>query len=177
MHRRIQALHAAGWSFRELDRRIGFPRGKTAFLLTEKSVMPATFEKVREVFAELELREPPSSTAHERGAIAGARKRAAAEGWAPPLAWDDIDADDAPAVSGGPVEIDEVIVQNLVDGYREPGASYAERREAIATLNGRGLSDAEIAEHLGLTRAAVNKVRERAAISAAVGADRERIVA
>jgi hypothetical protein len=81
--RRIRALAAIGWPFSELSRHLGF-RGKEypQQLLRRPRVNVATARKVADLYDRLSMTPGPSQEA---------RTRAAAKGWAPPLAWDDID--------------------------------------------------------------------------------------
>lgn len=87
--RRLQALAAIGWSTRAVAERAGVSPGslRTFLYAPSKRVLPARAEAVATVYEELCMTLGPSKTS-----IAAARKR----GWAPPLAWDDIDHDEAP---------------------------------------------------------------------------------
>lgn len=86
--RRIQALCAIGWTQKELAERLGFAKltlnrlaqGHYETLLVERD------KKIRRLYDELSAI-PRFGTPEARKSRAWARKN----GWAPPLAWDNID--------------------------------------------------------------------------------------
>jgi hypothetical protein len=82
--RRLRALAVMGWSFAEVGRRLGGTSGSCVSNLAKepKWVYPETAEKIAALFEELCMIPGESKVA---------RSRALAKGWAPPLAWDDID--------------------------------------------------------------------------------------
>jgi hypothetical protein len=84
--RRMQALVAAGWSTEEQRRRLGFSSATTHKITTgiRGVVTVRVRDAVRRLFDELALVVPEPG----QGATL-ARKRAVANGWPPPLAWDD----------------------------------------------------------------------------------------
>lgn len=89
VHRRLQALARMGWTWGEINRRLGHAEGvnRVSRLLASDKVHVTTFRKVDALYRELHMKPGPSELS---------RQRAIAKGWAPPLAWDDIDADPAP---------------------------------------------------------------------------------
>lgn len=99
-HRRVQALIAVGWSSSEIMRRIGWDPANITNLLGRGVVRAATARKVQAVFTELWDQPPPDRTGFERWTADQARRKAAANGWAPPAAWDD-DIDDPKAKPRG----------------------------------------------------------------------------
>lgn len=90
--RRIQALNALGWSNHEIAKRLGNDRSNLTRLIYGDTMTIALAAKVAAVYEELSMRLPTGNTQ----AIANVRNRAAKRGFAPPLAWDDIDNDPAP---------------------------------------------------------------------------------
>lgn len=81
--RRLQALVAIGYTQHYLAQRIGWTDANLGTLLYDRGkVTQRTHDEVAALFTELELTPGP----HAR-----ARLRAGRKGWAPPLAWDDID--------------------------------------------------------------------------------------
>ncbi|MFD4143021.1 helix-turn-helix domain-containing protein [Streptomyces sp. NPDC058572] len=78
--RRLQALCALGWTLASISQIGGTtPRSLCDLLRTQRST-PAQRSSVLTAWHELSHRPGPSTTA---------RRRAAAKGWAPPLAWDE----------------------------------------------------------------------------------------
>ena len=90
--RRLQALAVIGWSTAEIAARMGSHyRPLQKIRAGEREcVHISTARRVYDVFEELCMR------VRDDRAARIVRFRAAANGWVPPLAWDDIDTDDAP---------------------------------------------------------------------------------
>lgn len=90
--RRLRALVAMGYTWRSLDRRLGTDD------MVEKwgnhtiaYVFPATAAKIAALYDELCMTLPVAETAREKAAATKARNLARSKGWAPPLAYDNID--------------------------------------------------------------------------------------
>lgn len=90
--RRLRALVAMGYTWRALDSHLGYHN------MAEKwgnqplrYVFPSTVAKVSAVYEKLSMTLPPNTSAAERAGVTKARGLARRKGWAPPLAWDDID--------------------------------------------------------------------------------------
>lgn len=150
--RRIQALSRIGWSQAEVCRRIDRHPTMLTTALCKNRITAATAFLVSEVYRELSTVEGPSGSARSKAALAG---------WAPPIAWEDVDIDDPdarPNVTG----YDEDVVQALVRGDR-PDCAREDRVEASARLAERGLSRAEIAALLDVTRSTVDTYIKEAA--------------
>ena len=90
--RRIRALHALGWTGPEIARRSGLSIGTLRSIGYHDSgaVLSETAKKIEAVYEQLSMRRPEGTYADR------ARSMAARKGWAPPLAWDDIDTDPHP---------------------------------------------------------------------------------
>lgn len=80
--RRVQALSAIGWSQGDIAERLGISQQALANSLRTEVMTARVSRRIRDVYTELEMSEGPSLRT---------RKRAVAQGWAPPAAWDDID--------------------------------------------------------------------------------------
>lgn len=90
--RRLQALAALGWDWTILARHIGcHEEAVRTIVFRRRYVYAATAERVAEVYEELSMTPRPATTSGERNARARAVGKARRYGWAPPLAWDDID--------------------------------------------------------------------------------------
>jgi hypothetical protein len=109
--RKLRALAAIGWPSYVLAERMGVSRQLlTRLRLVDrrcKSVFTSTAEKIDALYLELHMIPGPSPTM---------RRRAAANGWAPPLAWNDIDDPDETPQLGAPVDVapDENVVRAFV---------------------------------------------------------------
>lgn len=94
IQRRIHALHAQGWTSQALATEAGV---SVKAVLTLRDREPR--QQVRRPFAlaviaaydRMCTRLPPTHTRRDREIATKARKRAEANGWHPPFAWDDID--------------------------------------------------------------------------------------
>lgn len=91
--RRVRALQALGWTIAEVAETAGVPARTLNGVLLGRgaSVYRSTASAVERAFGQMEMRRAPD-TRNARRARAMAQRRK----WAPPLAWDDIDRDEAP---------------------------------------------------------------------------------
>lgn len=80
--RRVQALSAIGWSQGHIAERLGISQQALANSLRTEVMTARVARRIRDIYSELEMSVGPSPRT---------RKRAAAQGWAPPAAWEDID--------------------------------------------------------------------------------------
>lgn len=86
MHRRIQALQALGWSQAQIGEAAGLSRQAISKLTKGEKARKFSIGRIERAYNQLSTKTPPPSTAASR-----ARAFAAAHGWAPPLAWNNID--------------------------------------------------------------------------------------
>lgn len=150
--RRVRALHALGYSVAMIAREIdGYSEGQLKALMRgEKTVIRADRDKlIRDAYERLSMRLPTPGDKYERGAVTRARTHARHNGWAAPLAWNDIDRDAAPTGMTGRFrgrphdEIDNVIVEQLLAGVRVE-STVAEKCEAMRRWLDAGRSEAEL---------------------------------
>ena len=90
-HRRMQAMAVLGWPVKTQAAMTGV--GDLRHVLARDRVQAGTARKVRVLYDELCGRRPvppPAGTRYQRSAVTRTRKWAAAQGWAPPGAWDDM---------------------------------------------------------------------------------------
>jgi len=86
--RRVQALTAIGWSQEAIAKAAGMHRGTmSCALYRQRSTSVEFHQRIADAYERLCMTPGPSSRA---------RAHAEREGWAPPLAWDDIDNDPEP---------------------------------------------------------------------------------
>ncbi|HEY5784305.1 MAG TPA: hypothetical protein VIT65_05980 [Microlunatus sp.] len=101
--RRLQALVATGWTQSALARRLGILPANLPKIVRggRPAIRVATRDAVRGLYDELWDQPPPALTSAERRARTRALKLAAAQGWPPPMAWDDDLIDDPLAQPAG----------------------------------------------------------------------------
>jgi hypothetical protein len=118
--RRLQALIAIGWPTELLAAQLGRRPNNLRRTMTGESVTARTAQDVATLYERLWNSRPPRLTNEQRAAADAARAQAAARGWLPPLAWDDIDTDltPPPALAGGSQrnDMDEIAVERALAG-------------------------------------------------------------
>ena len=102
--RRLQALACLGWSDSLLGRRLGVDAGNYSSMMRRPQVTAARARDVVRLYDELWRSGPPETDHRNRQSASRARNRARANGWAPPLAWDDDTIDD-PVARPAPVAV------------------------------------------------------------------------
>jgi hypothetical protein len=150
--RRVQALSRIGWSQPEVCRRIDRHPTMLTTALSRGRITAATAFRVAEVYAELSPSEGPSEAA---------RARAQRAGWAPPIAWEDVDIDD-PQSRPNTTGYDEDAVRALLRG-EAVDCDRIDRCEAAARLAERGMSRQEIALLIGVNATTVGVYLREAA--------------
>lgn len=99
--RRLQALYALGWTAREMGERLGVSSARVGHMMNGAwaFVLPSTARAVDELYRSLNMVVPTDRAPSRRGEVRvhqRARRDAQRRGYAPPLAWDDIDHDAHP---------------------------------------------------------------------------------
>lgn len=153
--RRLQALATIGWSRKVIAARLGI-KHQSLYKLNEDTsyVTQARFAQIDQVYRELSMRVPPQATKADRVRVAMTKAAAARNGWAPPLAWDDIDdpnevpnthAHAGASASDLPEEppdvVDEVLVDRVLSGdFGHPAraARLMERLEVAQRWSDQG---------------------------------------
>jgi transcriptional regulator with XRE-family HTH domain len=170
--RRVQALIVNGWSQTKLAERAGVSPRQFGRVLRQPTVRATTHGAIEALFDQLWNVAPPQATEHDRAAAERCRGYARALGWLPPLAWDDIDTDEAPAATET-VYVDEIAVDLAVAGER-PQLNRLERMSAVLVLNrDRHMSDGAIADVLGIDKVQIQRYRRDSGIPAAVNFGQE----
>ncbi|WP_346536979.1 hypothetical protein [Micromonospora sp. DPT] len=145
--RRLRALCAIGWRAEDLGEQLGLWRQNAHKLLqeTDHQVTVVTATRVKALYARL------SGTP---GTSPITRRRAIANGWAPPLAWEGLDIDDPAAQPhlGDPDAdvVDEVAARRVLDGEDIP-LTDAERDLAFRIGLARGMTVTAIGHALHLS--------------------------
>lgn len=169
-HRRIRALMAIGHRLRDIAAELGRSYDAVDKWLLAGSVHRDTARAVADLY------ERRSGTP---GPHKGRRTRSRRRGYAPPLAWDDVDIDDPDATPNlGGVDddlVDEVALQQALAGtlpYRR--LRPAERVEAYRRLVDEGAGSAVIRRRLNINGFTLQRLIE---LAAATEQDTEQAVA
>lgn len=139
--RRIQALAAIGWSYPLIAARLGVKTPRVGHLARQMHdrVTRTVHDQVATMYRELCMKTPPQGTRAERYAVTRAKAAAAANQWAPPLAWDNIDnPDDTPQGVGftpGRADLDDWLF--LVRAGENPTAAARRLNTTIPALDRR----------------------------------------
>lgn len=121
--RRIEALEAIGWSRAHVSRELGHSREWVGHVLRKDTIRQDTAAVIADIYERLSMVLPMDAPTRCKGQTRFhevARSRARANGFAPPMAWDDdIDNPDAvPNFGGRDVEVDPIVVERLAAGHR-----------------------------------------------------------
>jgi hypothetical protein len=149
-HRRVHALMAIGWTQLDIAQALGIAQGNlSAKMRLNDTVRRATHEAMCDVYERLCM-SPQSGVANRRTA-----RIAAKNGWAPPLAWDDIDRDAKPVGKvrhgGFKDSIDEAMIDRVLRGGERPRKlTKAEAREVYRRALANGMTTYEIQTVYGL---------------------------
>lgn len=137
--RRINALRALGWSKPYLCRQLGLANRSLDHLLDPdyESVTRTVADNIDALYRRLCMKPPPQGPGAER-----ARTWARKAGCVPPLAWDDIDNDEAPAASALP---------------DPPKPGWKDRPEILRRADEEGKTAHQVAESLGVSLEGLNR--------------------
>lgn len=140
--RRIHALACLGWDMYAIAREVQTGRETVRQWTLHDTVYRTTHDRMAEVYDRLSMRLPPERDRMERLVASRARNKAKRNGWAPPLAWDDIDHDDHPRGHTTPDrdDVDDALVLRVLDGDAALArkATAAERAEIVRRWRGDG---------------------------------------
>ncbi len=134
--RRVQALQCLGWSQRMIAAEVGISSQQALRVLLESDrVRVVTHERISAAYERLCMTRPEPSSASTR-----ARLSAQSRGYAPPLAWDDIDNPDETPNFGqdGDFPYDEAVIERVLGGEWKLPTTRAERVQIIARWPGSG---------------------------------------
>lgn len=152
--RRLQALMRLGWSSHRIAAEAGLPHRNHVWRIIHGQKGRPTVWIQRSTHAWVcEVYERLSMTVPEGHYVTRTRDFAEQQGWAPPLAWDDID-DPAERPAGHrtqprrKTDVDEVVVQRLLDGQRVD-CTTAERNEAMRRWKKAGKPERDLCQRLG----------------------------
>lgn len=147
--RRLRALMALGWTGPQLDAAMGRAPTFTAKLLCRSPrVNRVTADLVATVYEQLSMRLPDDEPAPNRQLINRTRNQARRKGWAPPLAWDDIDNPAEEPGTTEPVLVDDVVVSRVLAGEVLP-CTPDERRTVLERAADVGRTLADLCAQMG----------------------------
>lgn len=120
LQRRVQALHAIGWTCAAIARESGVCVEAVQQLRDRAPKQPRRTQALAIIAAydALSMQLPPSETQRQQQTATKSRRRAEAGGWLPPLAWDDIDnPDEIPVTASRPGRVGrpEVLSEHVED--------------------------------------------------------------
>lgn len=148
IRRRVRALTAMGYSAAVIAEVAGLSR--TAVLTVRKDdeatfVRRPTATAIRAAYDALHMKLPPNTTPRDRAVVTRSKALAARNGWAPPLAWGEIDNPTEQPVTGhDPAQYDS---DDLLAEWDH--------------LRGLGVPMHHAARQLGVTPSAIEKAVER----------------
>lgn len=169
--RRLQALHALGYSWARIASEIdGYSLTGIKDLVTGRSpVIEAQHDlAIREVYNRLSMKLPTSSNVSERSGITRARNVSRERGWPPPLAWDSIDdPNERPTTIARETAwedtVDHAVVWRVINGQPRPRQlTRAESAQVVHTLLSRGISTTAIERDYGLKAERYERLGESA---------------
>lgn len=138
----LRALVALGWSQSKLAQRLGMlPTNLGPVIGDGRTLSRGTVDQIEALFHELCMTRPPETNQRERIAASRARNYAAAHGWLPPLALDDLDAADV-----ADDDLDHAVVERLLAGDRRVAGTRAEKVEALRRWMASGRSEKAFCE-------------------------------
>lgn len=142
--RRMQALAALGWTASEVAAVSGMTIASVKWYRRNiaRTVPWDQGDAAGRAYDALAMRTPPDKPTNRR-----TRTMARANGWLPPLAWDDIDDPAERGDAGGADldDLDEIAIERAISGI-PARLTAAERREVVRILAARGLPDSAIAD-------------------------------
>jgi transcriptional regulator with XRE-family HTH domain len=155
----LQALVALGWSMSKLADRLGMlPTNLGPVIGTSTAGGPnrreglrvlsrGTVDKIEALFEELSMTLPPRTEYRDKIAYSRALNYAAAAGWLPPLALDDLDHEPLDDES---TDLDEVAIARRMAGDKSVALTKPEKHELARQWRGSGRPLAELERVTGL---------------------------
>lgn len=147
----LRALVALGWSMSELGRRLGMRHERNAVTLIEEDerlIQRGTVDKIEQLYAELSMTLPPQTNRLQRAAASRARNLAAAHGWLPPLALDELD--ELETSSTAEDDVDEVAIARRMAGEKSVPLNQAEKALLVERWKAAGRGNNELERVTGI---------------------------
>lgn len=147
--RRVEALMCLGYSQSFQAEYIGWQATNFSLMLKRKTITADTHRAIVEMFDELQMIRRKSEDHYEKIGIARTLNTAKRLGYAPPMAWDDIDNDEAPVEVAIDNELLDTVKVDLLLAGDKVVFTKRERGLAIQELHRRGVSFNDIDNLLG----------------------------
>ena len=155
--RRVHALMRMGWPTATIAGLCGWRTGEAVTALGYRTKVTAvTAAHVAVAYDALSMRLGPSDQV---------RQHAARQGWAPPLAWDNIDDPTERPSAGGGTNVryqDPIAVERVLSGDIPPYVTPAERREAVRRWAEAGRPLRELEQLTGWRTCRYYRIKEAA---------------
>ncbi len=150
IQRRLQALYAIGWNSEALAAHSGLSStGIRSARRREIQYLDPDFAlQLVELYDDLHM--SPLDPTHDK-TVSRSINDAHRRGWVPPLAWDDIDNDAAPAAPVADAgQVDHAVIQRAFDGDTSIVMNPAERREFVKQWLTAGRTTRTLDEEYGI---------------------------
>jgi hypothetical protein len=153
--RRLQALAARSWSTAAISEASGITADEVRSALEHPAtVSPELASRIAQAYDRLWSAQPPRTTPEQQASADAIGAHARAQGWPPPLGWDEEDLDRA---EGRPADGWQRSARSTIRA-----ADLAEDAEFVRGAGGyRQATNGVVAMRLGVTRAALEKALER----------------
>jgi len=154
--RRVHALACIGWTSRWVADQLGISAATLSHSLCGDTLHYARWQAISDIYTAVQMTPGPSERARGRGR---------AEGWSPPLAWDNIDNPDETPRRGlhDPRSIvDPVAVRRALSGDHTVRLSTAEKHDAVSKAIDWGWTKRTLADRLGITVITADQMMVRA---------------
>ena len=149
--RKVRALQALGWTEVKLARRLGMSQQSLNNMLRRGRIKVTSAQRIDALYARLSMVVPPDDRYARES-----RARAAANGWAPPLAWGDIEVGvlaeqgrDGVPYSRDRLDLDEVELAISRRDFTSRRLSPRERSEIMRRWKSFGYSEKSLCELSG----------------------------
>jgi hypothetical protein len=149
--RRVEALMALGWSGQQIADDAGMAQCGVWAIFRRTRCTATVSARIAATYDRLSMRLPTTDTKGQRISVSRTRAHAARRGFAPPLAWNNIDdptetpATGTNAYGRNRYDVDPVVVERLLGG-EHVASTWAERDEAMRRWKRAGKSERSLCE-------------------------------
>ena len=157
MRRRVHALMCLGYSMEFLGARMQTNGGNLQLALGREYVHKGTFDSMAALYEELHMTRWKPTNRHERSAYTRMVNKAKAMGYAPPMAWDDIDNDERPVVVPVDVELVDPVKFELMRSGVKVKINKPEILPFTKALVELNYTQIQISELMSASQSAVQK--------------------
>ena len=152
MRRRVEALMTLGYPIRRIEIEAGLHRDWIRRQTTQDMIRRKAHNRIARVYERLSMTPNTSDTKQGKALISRVKRLARKNGYIPPIAWNDIDRDEAPEF-----RTDAAIVAEF-QARTAAGETTRDLRGLVVELVENGHSQSEAGRLLGLSPRAVSRV-------------------